>query len=173
MNKPYEKDIALLREELTHYEYVFRKFSLEKDHEKVKEFELYCSNIQEAIRITQMRQQEVLTEWAALSAARRKKLMLPLWEALEKTVSGLKQDCPECSIYLEQVLGDFLWIFMSFPAKNYKRIGWLSFQGFPKLIQRVHRKFRIMFPEKEAFLASCGISVEPFVQLAIRISNCL
>ena len=109
MKKPFQKDIAFLKEELVHHEYISRKFSQECDNSRAAEFEILCTEIRTALEIMEERQATAISEWTALAHSERQTILNPLFDALEHTVTDMqKHGCPEFAASLYSYLGDYL-----------------------------------------------------------------
>lgn len=109
MEKPYQKDIDFLNEELAHHEYIARKSAQERNDDYAKEFERMCAEIRTAIEAVEKRQAAAVAEWTALSSSKRRAIFLPLFGAIENAVEAIKEKgCPEFAAYLEASLSNFL-----------------------------------------------------------------
>ena len=119
MEKPFQKDIDFLNEELIHHEYIARKYEQEYDKVRELEFKRQCRQIQSAIRALEKRQETAVHEWSSLSSSKRHIILLPLFDELEKTISNAKENgCPEFSAYLETYLFDLLIDLQDFHASS-------------------------------------------------------
>lgn len=109
MEKPFQKDISFLKEELEHHEYIAKKSAQEHNVVYAKEFERMCAEIRTAINVVEKRQAAAVAEWTALSPSKRHIILLPLYEAIETTIETAKENgCTEFAAYLETSLCNFL-----------------------------------------------------------------
>lgn len=109
MEKPYEKDLNFLREELNHHTYIAKKFAQEHDTNRAQEFESLCEELRTTIKIVEQKQSTAISEWSALSEERRQIIIMPLLDAVEKFSNDVeKSGCPVFATYLEQFLSNYL-----------------------------------------------------------------
>lgn len=109
MEKPFQKDIDFLKEELVHHEYIAGKYEQECNKIREQEFKQQCLQILAAIKTMEDKQATAIAEWSALSPPKRHTILLPLFETLEKTVDIAKEnDCQEFAAYLDAYLSGFL-----------------------------------------------------------------
>lgn len=109
MEKPYEKDLNILRKELNHYTYIAKKFAQEHNINRAQEFESLCEELRTTIQILEQRQSTAISEWSALSEKRRQIIITPLLDAVERFANDVeKSGCPVFATYLEQSLSNYL-----------------------------------------------------------------
>lgn len=108
MEKPFQKDIDFLKEELTHHEYVAQKYEQERNKALEHELKQQCKQILTAIETMKDRQATAIAEWSALCPSKRHTILLPMVEALEMAVNAAKENgCLEFAAYLETSLSGF------------------------------------------------------------------
>lgn len=115
MQKPFQKDIDFLQEELAHYKYIARKYEQECDEPHARTFKQQCDQILTALETVENKQTTAVSEWAALSPSKRRALLLPLFEALEQTVDHIAAcGCPTFSTFLDTYLSGYLMDLQNF-----------------------------------------------------------
>ena len=100
MDKPYQRDIELLRKELECYKYVAD--NCKKEHSE--QFQRYLTTT-----CLEQRQKTAVKELEVLSLRERERMLEPLFQAAEEISDNAKgKSCQELSGYIQQFITGFL-----------------------------------------------------------------
>ena len=109
MDKPYQRDIELLRKELECYKYVADNCKKEHSEQFQRYLTTACLELRYAIETMEERQKTAVKELEVLSLRERERMLEPLFQAAEEISDNAKgKSCQELSGYIQQFITGFL-----------------------------------------------------------------
>ena len=109
MDKPYQRDIELLRKELECYKYVADNCKKEHSEQFQRYLTTTCLELRYAIETMEERQKTAVKELEVLSLRERERMLEPLFQAADEISDNAKgKSCQELSGYIQQFITGFL-----------------------------------------------------------------